>query len=37
MRYIGIALVQVWRYRVKTRARLVRDDPERWARHAGLG
>ena len=33
----GLGLVQVWRYRVKTRARLVRDDPERWARHAGLG
>ncbi|GAA3539783.1 MFS transporter [Aeromicrobium flavum] len=33
----GLGLAQVWRYRVKTRARLVRDDPERWARHAGIG
>jgi nitrate/nitrite transporter NarK len=33
----ALGLGQVWRYRVKTRARLVRDDPERWARHAGIG
>ncbi|MBA4607684.1 MFS transporter [Aeromicrobium sp. Marseille-Q0843] len=33
----ALGLAQVWRYRVKTRARLVRDDPDRWARHAGLG
>lgn len=33
----GLGLVQVWRYRVKTRARMVRDDPGRWARHTGLG
>lgn len=33
----ALGLVQVWRYRVRTRARVLRDDPERWARHAGLG
>ncbi|WP_313406665.1 MFS transporter [Aeromicrobium sp.] len=33
----ALGLVQVWRYRVRTRARVLRDDPDRWARHAGLG
>jgi len=33
----ALGLAQVWRYRVRTRARMVRDDPDRWARHAGLG
>lgn len=33
----ALGLTQVWRYRVRTRARVLRDDPERWARHAGIG
>lgn len=32
-----LGLVQVWRYRVKARARLRRDDPQAWARMSGLG
>ncbi len=27
----GIGLVQIWRYRVKARARLLTDDPDEWA------
>lgn len=32
-----IGAVQVWRYRVKARARLRRDDPESWRRMSGVG
>ncbi|WP_307816496.1 MFS transporter [Nocardioides limicola] len=32
----GLGLVQIWRYRVKTRARLKADDPEGYARMARL-
>lgn len=33
----ALGLTQVWRYRVKARARLRRDDPQGWARMSGLG
>ncbi|MCD9155389.1 MFS transporter [Aeromicrobium duanguangcaii] len=33
----ALGLLQVWRYRVKTRARMVRDDPGRWARYTRIG
>ncbi|WP_293782408.1 nitrate/nitrite transporter [uncultured Aeromicrobium sp.] len=31
----AVGLLQIWRYRRKTRARLLRDDPDRWGRFAG--
>jgi len=33
----ALGLAQIWRYRVKARARLHRDDPDTWARMSGLG
>jgi nitrate/nitrite transporter NarK len=33
----GLGMTQVWRYRVKARARLKRDDPEAWSRMSGIG
>lgn len=33
----ALGLTQVWRYRVKARARLKRDDPDAWAHMSGLG
>ncbi len=33
----GLGLTQVWRYRVKARARLRRDDPQAWSRMSGIG
>ena len=31
----AVGLLQIWRYRRKTRARLLRDDPDRCGRFAG--
>ncbi|MHC3003251.1 MFS transporter [Gordonia sp. GN26] len=31
----GLGAIQIWRYRRKDRARLLRDDPEQWSRQSG--